>query len=129
MEVAGGAGPAKLNAGFGVAEAVPGAPKEKPVGALAAGGGAVGVEDAPKEKEGAGLEGVVELLLPNPKLPANAGALEAGGAVGVEVPKEKEGADAAVAAGVVLPNPNEDEGAGGLTGVALDVVPNEIGAL
>ena len=74
-------------------------------------------------------ETLVELLLPNPKLPASAGALEAGGAVGVEVPKEKEGADAAVAAGVVLPNPNEDEGAGGLTGVALDVVPNEIGAL
>lgn len=140
MDAAGCATPAKLNAGFGVAEAVPveagGAPKEKLVEAFVAGGGAVGVEDAPKENEGAGLEGVVEPLPPNPKLPANAGALEAGGAAGVDVPsagvdvpKEKEGADVAVAAGVVLPNPNEDEGGGGLTGVAVGVVPNEIGAL
>lgn len=132
---------AKLNDGFGApAEGVPveagGPPKEKPVGALAAGGGAVGVEDAPKEKEGAGLEGVVELLPGNPKLPANTGALEAGGAAGVDVPSagvdapnEKEGFGSAVAAGVVLPNPNEDEGGGGLTGVAVGVVPNEIGAL
>ena len=121
-------------------EAVPveagGAPKEKLVEVLAAGGGAVGVEDAPKEKEGAGLGGVVELLAPNPKLPANTGALEAGDTAGVDVPSvgvdapdENEGFGGAIAAGVVLPNPNEEEGGGGLTGVAVGVVPNEIGAL
>lgn len=134
MEAAGGATPAKLNAGFGAPDvAVPvearGAPKEKPAGALGAGGGAVGVEDAPKENEGAGLEGVVEPLPSNPKLSANVGAFEAGGAAGVDAPNENEGFGSAVAAGVVLPKPNKDDGGEGLTGVAVGVVPTEIGAL